>query len=153
MLMLRYEEAVFLMTVLIRLCNRQHLWKLSDAAIWPRQLTSQLNCHLIFVFFSFHGICRHSCRLFCFTVPPLDVHMLLAERALLSARTRYDLVCQSSGSRPPATITWWKDGHRLSGTKETVSRTNQRTTQPSHGLRLSKHYGGINLVELALLCG
>jgi CD80-like C2-set immunoglobulin domain len=53
-------------------------------------------------------------------VRPLDVHILGSNQPL-SAGRRYDLLCQSSGSRPPATITWWRNGQRLTKTKETVS--------------------------------
>jgi len=55
-----------------------------------------------------------------FSVPPLDVRILGSSQAL-SANRRYDLLCQSSGSRPPASVTWWKNGQRLEHTKETVS--------------------------------
>ncbi|KAK9743682.1 CD80-like C2-set immunoglobulin domain [Popillia japonica] len=55
-------------------------------------------------------------------VGPLDVKILGANQPL-SAGRRYDLLCQSSGSRPPATITWWKNGQRLERTKETVRET------------------------------
>jgi hypothetical protein len=51
---------------------------------------------------------------------PLDVRILGASQPLSEGR-RYDLLCQSSGSRPPASITWKLDGKRLKGTKETVS--------------------------------
>ena len=53
---------------------------------------------------------------------PLDVRILGASQPL-SAGRRYDLLCQSSGSRPPASITWKLDGQRLERTKETVSGT------------------------------
>lgn len=53
-------------------------------------------------------------------VGPLDVKILGANQPL-SAGRRYDLLCQSSGSRPPASITWWKNGQRFEKTKETVS--------------------------------
>lgn len=48
---------------------------------------------------------------------------ILGANQPLSAGRRYDLLCQSSGSRPPATITWWKNGQRLERTKETVRDT------------------------------
>ncbi|KAJ9581209.1 hypothetical protein L9F63_023614, partial [Diploptera punctata] len=50
---------------------------------------------------------------------PLDVRILGASQPL-SAGRRYDLLCQSSGSRPPASITWTLDGQRLERTKETM---------------------------------
>lgn len=34
---------------------------------------------------------------------------------------RYDLTCQTAGSRPPPTVTWWKDGQLLRRSQETVS--------------------------------
>lgn len=55
-----------------------------------------------------------------FAVGPLDVKILGSNQPL-SAGRRYDLLCQSSGSRPPASITWWKGENRLEKTKETVS--------------------------------
>lgn len=57
------------------------------------------------------------------SVGPLNVKILGASQPL-SASRRYDLLCQSSGSRPPASITWWKNGKRLERTKETVSVLN-----------------------------
>lgn len=59
--------------------------------------------------------------------PPLDVRILGSTQSL-SAGRRYDLLCQSSGSRPPASITWWKNGQRLENTKETTSNDGNITT-------------------------
>jgi immunoglobulin superfamily member 9B len=53
-------------------------------------------------------------------VAPLNIRLLGAHQAL-SANRRYDLLCQSAGSRPPAVITWFRDGVRLDKTTETVS--------------------------------
>lgn len=53
------------------------------------------------------------------TVAPLNIRLLGAHQPL-SAGRRYDLLCQSAGSRPAATITWWRDGQRLDKTTETV---------------------------------
>ncbi|XP_023707814.1 synaptogenesis protein syg-2 isoform X4 [Cryptotermes secundus] len=58
---------------------------------------------------------------------PLDVRILGASQPLSEGR-RYDLLCQSSGSRPPASITWKLDGRRLEGTKETTSNDGNTTT-------------------------
>ncbi|CAH1186722.1 unnamed protein product [Phyllotreta striolata] len=52
---------------------------------------------------------------------PLDVKILGSNQPL-SAGRRYDLLCQSSGSRPPASITWWKSGQRLEKTNHTTSK-------------------------------
>ncbi|XP_066996078.2 nephrin [Anabrus simplex] len=58
---------------------------------------------------------------------PLDVR-ILGDSQPLSAGRRYDLLCQSSGSRPPASITWWRNGQRLEKTKETTSNDGNTTT-------------------------
>ncbi|KAH0810739.1 hypothetical protein GEV33_012052 [Tenebrio molitor] len=50
---------------------------------------------------------------------PLDVKILGANQPL-SAGRRYDLLCQSSGSRPPAILTWRKNGQRLEKAKKTT---------------------------------
>lgn len=60
------------------------------------------------------------CHIFFISVGPLDVKIVGANQPL-SAGRRYDLLCQSSGSRPPASITWWKNGQRFERTKETVN--------------------------------
>ncbi|XP_063232136.1 hemicentin-1-like [Bacillus rossius redtenbacheri] len=71
---------------------------------------------------------------------PLDVRILGAEQPLSQGR-RYDLLCQSSGSRPPASITWWRDGHRLEGSKETTA-SDGNTTTSTLTLRPSKEDAG-----------
>lgn len=58
------------------------------------------------------------------TVAPLNIRLLGAhQHQPLSAGRRYDLLCQSSGSRPPAVITWFRDAERLDRTTETVCIT------------------------------
>lgn len=59
-------------------------------------------------------------ELYSVSVSPLNIRLLGAHQPL-SAGRRYDLLCQSAGSRPPAVITWWRDGQRLEKTTETVS--------------------------------
>ncbi|VVC87690.1 unnamed protein product [Leptidea sinapis] len=76
-------------------------------------------------------------------VPPLSVHILGSNQPL-SARRRYDLLCQSSGSRPPASITWWKNGHRINNAKETLS-TDGNTTTSTVSLQLTKSDAGAKL--------
>jgi immunoglobulin superfamily member 9B len=56
-----------------------------------------------------------------FPVAPLNIRLLGAhQHQPLSAGRRYDLLCQSAGSRPPAVITWFRDAERLDRTTETV---------------------------------
>uniref|UniRef100_A0AAR5QDA0 Nephrin n=1 Tax=Dendroctonus ponderosae TaxID=77166 RepID=A0AAR5QDA0_DENPD len=43
---------------------------------------------------------------------PLEV-VLVGNSARFSAGKMYNITCESRGSRPPASITWWKDGRRL----------------------------------------
>ncbi|XP_066592844.1 neural cell adhesion molecule 2-like isoform X2 [Prorops nasuta] len=58
---------------------------------------------------------------------PLNVRIDGANQPL-SAGKRYDLVCTTSGSRPPARVTWYKDGQRLEDSKETTSGDGNTTT-------------------------
>ncbi|XP_066262553.1 nephrin-like isoform X2 [Euwallacea similis] len=58
---------------------------------------------------------------------PLDVK-LLGPHQPLSAGRRFELQCQSTGSRPPATITWWKSGQRLERSKDMTSNDGNTTT-------------------------
>ncbi|XP_075147144.1 sidestep VII transmembrane protein [Haematobia irritans] len=58
---------------------------------------------------------------------PLDIRLLGSYQSL-SAGRRYDLLCQSAGSRPPAVITWWLDGIRMEKTTETTSSDGNQTT-------------------------
>lgn len=46
------------------------------------------------------------------TVKPLEVTIIAPTRAL-SSGVRSELVCRTTGSRPPAQITWWKGNHKL----------------------------------------
>ncbi|XP_069683132.1 neural cell adhesion molecule 2-like [Periplaneta americana] len=58
---------------------------------------------------------------------PLDVR-LLGENQPLSAASEYEVACQSSGARPPASISWWKAGVLLDHTRETTSPDGNVTT-------------------------
>lgn len=54
------------------------------------------------------------------SVGPLDVR-LLGENLAMSAGSEYEIACQTSGSRPAATLTWWKSGVPLAlPTREVV---------------------------------
>uniref|UniRef100_A0A182IW72 Ig-like domain-containing protein n=2 Tax=Anopheles atroparvus TaxID=41427 RepID=A0A182IW72_ANOAO len=58
---------------------------------------------------------------------PLNIR-LIGSHQPLSAGRRYDLLCQSAGSRPAASITWFLDGVRLDKSKETTSADGNQTT-------------------------
>ncbi|XP_055604969.1 hemicentin-2-like [Uranotaenia lowii] len=57
---------------------------------------------------------------------PLVVEIINGSTPLSSDR-RYAVQCQSSGSRPPAKITWWKEGEQLTATNQTRSQTTPHT--------------------------
>lgn len=63
-----------------------------------------------------------SCKkiFFSFTVRPLEV-TLLGSNQPMSALQEIEIVCQSVGSRPPAEISWYKDGQHLKSSKEEVN--------------------------------
>ncbi|XP_034662612.1 hemicentin-1 isoform X1 [Drosophila subobscura] len=71
---------------------------------------------------------------------PLNIRLLGAHQPL-SAGRRYDLLCQSAGSRPPAVITWWQNGIRLEKTTETTSSDGNQTTS-TLSISLSKADSG-----------
>ncbi|XP_011697156.1 PREDICTED: sialoadhesin-like [Wasmannia auropunctata] len=48
---------------------------------------------------------------------PLKVE-ILGKDQILSAGKTYDVKCQSTGSRPPAVLTWWKSSKQLKGQKK-----------------------------------
>ncbi|XP_011872251.1 PREDICTED: hemicentin-1-like isoform X2 [Vollenhovia emeryi] len=48
---------------------------------------------------------------------PLKVE-ILGKDQILSAGKTYDIKCQSTGSRPPAVLTWWKSSKQLKGQKK-----------------------------------
>lgn len=58
---------------------------------------------------------------------PLDVK-LIGQNNPLSADKKYDILCITSGSRPPAVVTWWRDSERLNNSNETSSSDGNITT-------------------------
>ncbi|XP_015589741.1 protein turtle homolog B isoform X2 [Cephus cinctus] len=68
-------------------------------------------------------------HLFCdvYGVEPLEVNIIDANQPL-SAGRKYDLLCKTSGSRPAATVTWWRNDQRLVDAKETRSSDGNTTT-------------------------
>ncbi|XP_055603290.1 hemicentin-1 isoform X2 [Uranotaenia lowii] len=75
---------------------------------------------------------------------PLVVEIINGSTPLSSDR-RYVVQCQSSGSRPPAKITWWKEGEQLTATNQTTSEDGNSTmsslsftpTREDHGKSLT----------------
>ena len=53
-----------------------------------------------------------------FSVKPLTISMKNAPSSLVADR-RYEVLCESSGSRPNAVITWYKGRRQLRRTKVT----------------------------------
>lgn len=92
------------------LTDRLSLLRFSNKSVYS------LMCCWLYV-----SVCYINITFLFSTVPPLTVHILGSNQPI-SASRRYDLLCQSSGSRPPATITWWKNGERINSTRETVSK-------------------------------
>lgn len=50
----------------------------------------------------------------------MAVHILTKDRFVSADRT-YDVECKSSGSKPPALITWWKGTKQLKKLTKNVS--------------------------------
>ncbi|RWS31512.1 hemicentin-1-like protein [Leptotrombidium deliense] len=58
---------------------------------------------------------------------PLVVH-IESERKALSADKTTEIVCKAAGSRPPATIVWWKGSQKMKRTREKHSVDGNVTT-------------------------
>jgi hypothetical protein len=72
-----------------------------------------------------HFPCSNVCydvflSLILVSVRPLEV-TLLGSNQPMSALQEIEIVCQSVGSRPPAEISWYKDGHHLQSSREEVN--------------------------------
>ena len=53
------------------------------------------------------------------TVRPLEVKVMPRRRPL-SVGWIAQLTCEARGARPQAILTWWRNGHEVEGTTETV---------------------------------
>ena len=62
-----------------------------------------------------------------FTVRPLLVQ-IEGERKAFSAEKTIEITCRSAGSRPPASITWWKGSKALKRVKDKISIDGNHTT-------------------------
>lgn len=56
----------------------------------------------------------------------MAVHILTKDRFVSADRT-YDVECKSSGSKPPALITWWKGSKQLKKLTKNVSPEKARS--------------------------
>ncbi|KAJ8873853.1 hypothetical protein PR048_024689 [Dryococelus australis] len=65
-------------------------------------------------------------------VKPLTVR-ILSKQSPLVADKRYEVTCESAGSRPPAVITWYKGKRQLKRVK--VSLDTSRRRLPASGTR------------------
>ena len=61
---------------------------------------------------------------FFFSVKPLSASILSSNQPL-SADRKYNIECQSVGSRPAAKITWWMDTNALDSSVEKVRKSFQ----------------------------
>ncbi|XP_054258233.1 nephrin-like [Macrosteles quadrilineatus] len=77
-------------------------------------------------------------------IGPLDVR-LLGENLPMSAGSEYEVACQTSGSKPPATLTWWKSGVPLHVPAREVSSIEGNVTTSTIRLRPSKEDHGAKL--------
>ncbi|XP_071554654.1 synaptogenesis protein syg-1 isoform X1 [Temnothorax nylanderi] len=59
---------------------------------------------------------------------PLKVTILSSEHAPLSANRKYDINCMTVGSRPPAKLSWYMDGRKLTNSTERVSQDGNMTS-------------------------
>ncbi|XP_031843590.1 neural cell adhesion molecule 2 isoform X1 [Nomia melanderi] len=59
---------------------------------------------------------------------PLSVTILSSEHAPLSADRKYDINCITVGSRPPAKLSWYMDGRKLTNHTEKVSEDGNMTS-------------------------
>ncbi|KZC13410.1 Nephrin [Dufourea novaeangliae] len=59
---------------------------------------------------------------------PLSVTILSSDHAPLSADRKYEINCMTVGSRPPAKLTWYMDGRKLTNHTEKVSEDGNMTS-------------------------
>ena len=58
---------------------------------------------------------------------PLSVH-IEGDRQAFSAEKQVEVTCKGAGSRPPATVTWWKGSKQMKRTREKISIDGNVTT-------------------------
>ena len=61
------------------------------------------------------------------TVKPLEVSIIAPKRSL-SAGVRSEVVCRSSGTRPPTLMSWYKDSKRITSASTLTSTSSSQTT-------------------------
>ena len=62
---------------------------------------------------------------------PLDVRITTVPRPI-TIESESILKCESSGSKPPALLSWWKGARRLEGALEEVTSDENRTVSTLH---------------------
>lgn len=73
-----------------------------------------------------------------FIVKPIAVHITTREK-FVSAEKRYDVECKSSGSRPEASLTWWKGSRQIKRMAKNVCSASSLTTKKTF-LLISNFY-------------
>jgi len=78
-------------------------------------ITLDINCELVFTSNSTERLLYnkfiHNFKYY--SVKPLDININLGENPLIAGR-KVEFICDSSGSRPKAQITWFRDNRPLS---------------------------------------
>ena len=77
--------------------------------------------------------------LFCLLVPPLKVDISKVETRFVAGESS-EIRCQTFGSRPAASISWWKDNVRLSDSSYKVKRTRHSRLPVSRWLAYARRY-------------
>ncbi|XP_065570406.1 hemicentin-2-like isoform X2 [Artemia franciscana] len=72
---------------------------------------------------------------------PLEVLVIEGRDRIYSANKEARFVCRSSGSRPPAAITWWLGGYRIAGSIDVVSQNGNSTTSTLSFILQTEHAG------------
>ena len=72
-------------------------------------------------------------------MPPLEVR-ITGGHAPVTAGSSVRLVCQTSGSNPPANLSWWEGGQRLTDVTYAVSARRLNATYTVSARRLNVTY-------------
>ncbi|GIY06294.1 hemicentin-2 [Caerostris darwini] len=78
------------------------------------------------------------------TVKPTDVHITTTCRDI-SVRQPFEIVCVAKGARPPAQVSWWLDGEKLTSRITESTSREENLTSSSLVFNPSKHDNQRNL--------